>query len=247
MNHEHFIVDNDMCFAINPITRTIASYLNIDKKIMQYDHNSERFTFVIPRYIEGHDMSVSDMIQIHYSNIQQNRKLKNEDIYEVNDVTVDDNTLTFSWLISRNATMYAGPLNFLVRFACLNENSEIIYDWHTNIFEGLTVSSSMNNNSVISEEYSDILDLLSSKVDKVYETDISVTEINGGHKITISDAFNPIREFNVMDGIDGIDGDINFATFKLSPETGHVEVYYTKENMNLTFNINEYGHMEVVI
>ena len=57
MPHTHPVVDSDLHFAINPLTREITN--NSKKvKLMQYDHASEIFTFEIPRYVDGHDIIV---------------------------------------------------------------------------------------------------------------------------------------------------------------------------------------------
>ena len=52
MGHTHSVVDNDLHFSIDTITREI---LNWSKKVklMQGDHASEVFTFKILRYVDG--------------------------------------------------------------------------------------------------------------------------------------------------------------------------------------------------
>ena len=57
MPHTHPVVDSNLHFVINPLTREITN--NSKKvKLMQYDHASEIFTFEIPRYVDGHDIIV---------------------------------------------------------------------------------------------------------------------------------------------------------------------------------------------
>ena len=100
---------------------------------MQFDHNSEVFTFELPRYIEGHDMMQCNRVEVHYLNIDSMTKQENEGIYLVDDLTVnadDDTKITCSWLISQNATQLVGSLNFLLRFICLTEDV-IDYVWNT--------------------------------------------------------------------------------------------------------------------
>lgn len=58
IEHKHAVPDSDTYFMINPYTREIEN-TNYNKTVlMRGDHNSERFTFEIPRYVDGHDMSL---------------------------------------------------------------------------------------------------------------------------------------------------------------------------------------------
>ena len=166
--HLHSMRDSDKHFVINPITREITNP-NADKnKIMQYDHNSEIFTFEIPNTIEGHDMSKCDKVEIHYINISGKANYQVKDLFPCKAAAksdsdlvfeVEDDTLVFAWKISGNATKYSGTLNFLVRFACLNEESEeYLYLWHTNIFKGISISDGMSNSEAVLERYSDVLE-----------------------------------------------------------------------------------------
>lgn len=160
MPHSHQIYDSDKHFVIDPITRNITN--NSSKlTITQYDHNSERFTFEIPRIIEGHDMSLSDSVRVHFINIGSIKTNTNSGVYEVDDMSVsldDPDTITFSWLISGAATKYNGSLNFAIRFYCLSDESEIEYSWGTNIYLGIKVSNSLDNSETIIEDYVDVLE-----------------------------------------------------------------------------------------
>ena len=160
MPHSHQIYDSDKHFVIDPITRNITN--NSSKiTIMQYDHNSERFTFEIPRVIEGHDMSLSDVVRVHFINIGSITTNTNYGIYEVDDVDVssdDPDTITFSWLISGASTKYNGSLNFAIRFYCLSDESVIEYSWGTNIYSGINVANSIDNSETIAEDYVDVLE-----------------------------------------------------------------------------------------
>ena len=160
MPHSHQIYDSDKHFVIDPITRNITN--NSSKiTIMQYDHNSERFTFEIPRIIEGHDMSLSDVVRVHFINIGSIKTNTNPGVYEVDDVEVSSDNpdiITFSWLISGASTKYNGSLNFAIRFYCLSDESVIEYSWGTNIYSGINVANSIDNSETIAEDYVDVLE-----------------------------------------------------------------------------------------
>lgn len=157
MSHYHPVVDSDTNFVVNAATRkmTTTSATNL----VQYDHNSQRITFELPRYIDGHDMSVCNVVQVHYQNISSNKRNQSSGIYDVDDLavsTADDEVVTCSWLVSQNATQYAGALNFVVRFACLTGEA-VDYAWNTGVYSGLVVSAGMNNTDIVIQDYPDIL------------------------------------------------------------------------------------------
>lgn len=163
MSHDHPIVDDDKRFIINPETRDISNNGN-KIVLMQYDHNSEVFTFEIPRIIEGHDMTLCNKIKIHFINIDKKTKMESKGIYPINDVKNENDILTFSWCISGKATKYFGSLNFLIQFGCLEDDNTYSYLWHTNLFKSINVLSGCNNSEEVMEEYSDILEIWRSQV-----------------------------------------------------------------------------------
>ena len=157
MAHTHSVIDDDLRFIIDPSTREIGNGSQ-KVKLMQYDHNSEQFTFEIPRFVEGHDMSLCNSIRVNYININKSNREQHPGVYEVSDIKVEEDNIIFSWLVSRNATQYVGPLNFLIKFMCFDENNYITYEWHTDIFKSASVSTGMNNEESIEEVYPDILE-----------------------------------------------------------------------------------------
>lgn len=164
------IYDCDLHFVINPATRVITNESG-KGRLIQYDHNSERFTFDIPRFVEEHDMSMCDKIEIHYINVSGSKNEQSADVYLVDDIQVNaisDNVASFSWLISANATKYAGTLNFLVRFVCL-DGEKIEYAWNTGIFSGITVANGMNNGETLIAEYSDVLEVWKREIFAEFE------------------------------------------------------------------------------
>lgn len=160
MGHIHNLVDSDSRFIIDPVTRGITT--NSKKlKLMKGDHNFEKYTFEIPRYIDGHDMSLCNDIKINYENISSaNRADISTGPYQVVDAAVDpaaDDRVVFTWLLSGNTTKYAGTLQFSVRFRCL-EGGIVDYSWSTDVFKGVTVVDAVNNSGdAVVETYTDIL------------------------------------------------------------------------------------------
>ena len=160
MGHIHSIYDTDYNFTIDPVTRMITNQASRKTTLMQNDHQSERFTFSMPRKVEGHDMRDVSKVEIHYINVSSYATEQMSDIYEVDDLDVspdDDETIIFSWLISGNATKYAGSLSFLIRFVCLT-GDVIDYAWHTAIFKGIQIAQGMNNSAAVVELWADAVE-----------------------------------------------------------------------------------------
>lgn len=165
MAHLHSVYDGDTHFKIDAFTRAITN--TTDKShVVQFDHNSERFTFELPRYIDGHDMSLCNDVAVHYINIGTGGA-QNKDVYPVDDFAIspDDETVVIcSWLISANATQLAGSLNFLIRFACVADDGTIEYAWHTDIHTGIAVKDGMNNGEAVVAEYADVLEAWKAEI-----------------------------------------------------------------------------------
>lgn len=146
MGHKHSLYDTDPHFKINPVTRQID---NTSGKIvlMQRDHNSERFTFEIPRHIDGHDMSVCNEVEVHFINMDNSTKEKNSDKRTLTDLQLapdDESVVICSWQIDEDATAYAGSLAFMLRFACMaDDGATTDYAWHTAAYDAITVQKNL--------------------------------------------------------------------------------------------------------
>lgn len=163
MSHIHNIIDDDRHFVIDPITRQIT---NTSSKLVisQYDHDSERFTFEIPRYIEEHDMAECDRIEVHFTNITRTKKEQNDDTYIVEDVQSDRNAVFFSWLVSRNATQLVGSLKFSVTFLCFDDDGNEVYNWGTDIFDSIQVIARLDNTESVVESNPDLIESMKKEI-----------------------------------------------------------------------------------
>lgn len=159
MAHEHEIFDSDAHFVINSTTKNITT-TSTKLTLMQYDHNSEVYTFELPRYIDGHDMTLCNKVRIHFCNISSNKINRVEKVYPVEDFRLSedsDDICIFTWKVSRNCTMYSGSLSFCIRFYCISDDSTVDYAWGTDIFSGIKVGISYDYSDAATEEYDDIL------------------------------------------------------------------------------------------
>lgn len=156
----HRVYDTDKHFKVDKNTRTLSTDNSQKNILVQYDHNSERFTFELPRFIDGHDMSTCNVVQVHYINIDAQTSDASSDLYEVDDLQISpdsEDVVIFSWLIHRNATKYVGSLKFVLRLACV-EDDEICYDWHTTVCQLIFVSDGLNNAPAVVEENLEVLE-----------------------------------------------------------------------------------------
>lgn len=161
MSHGDNIIDRDPYFEIDIATRNIVNKSSVKTLVVHNDHNSERFTFSIPRYIEGHDMLECDSITVHYTNTDASTKEKIPGIYDILDFTEDSTTpdnIIGTWLLSQNATSRVGTLEFSIHFECHGENGEIEYSWNTGISKSISVIESLDNTETIYTENVDLLE-----------------------------------------------------------------------------------------
>lgn len=148
------ITDGDPHFVIDTVSRKIINNSGKDT-LVQYDHNSERLTFELPRYIEGHDMSNCNKVAISYLDVTA------VGLYEVDDLAVkeaDTETVAFTWLISSNVTQIVGKIAFAIEFECVQEGGEITYKWHTGVNEDIRVISTITNDATVAQENVDVLE-----------------------------------------------------------------------------------------
>ncbi len=182
MEHFTMITDADPYFEIDVNTRAIINKSSTKTAVMQYDHNSERFTFSLPRFIENHDMTECDVIAVHYLNVSLTTKETISGIYEIKDITIDptdESKVICTWLLSRNVTNQAGALSFILRFQCNDADGNITYSWSTDTFKGIAVTAGINNTDEIYTEYADVLNQWKLEIDN----DIKIINGDGQYSI----------------------------------------------------------------
>lgn len=229
MSHSKGIYDTDLHFVIDPVTRTIRNESG-KVTIIQYDHNSERFTFEIPRYIDGHDMSECNRVEVHYNNIATGQT--NRGLYEVTDLQVspeDSRYVICSWLISQNATRLVGRLAFVVRFACVTldeeEGGEDDYAWNTSPYGDIKIVSGIYNTEEVVYEYADVLmqwkqDLIDAGIIETIEQTKTSTDDNGVNELTVRMTDGKKYLFEVRNGSRGSIGPQGYSAYEIAAQHG---------------------------
>ena len=166
IEHKHVVPDSDTYFMINPYTREIEN-TNYNKTVlMRGDHNSERFTFEIPRYVDGHDMSLCNRVIVHFDNVGDSIENIYSDVAYMDDLRINpDNpdTVISSWLIRREATQIVGILSFSLQYQCV-EGEEITYEWNTDSYDEIEIRKSKSNGEAAIIKYTNVLEEWRAKI-----------------------------------------------------------------------------------
>jgi hypothetical protein len=150
---KHEVKDADVHFVVDADSRKIIKQTSTKVNLMQYDHNSEEFTFDVPLEIENHDMSECDLIQVHYENTSAGTSVSTRKTYRgVRDIdpstlVVDEEKkiVSFGWLVPDTATTFAGTLKFQLKFICYdNEDGSVPgYKWHTDVNDDIGIKAGL--------------------------------------------------------------------------------------------------------
>ena len=148
MPHEHPIIDDDARFQVNVDTKALIDSEPSKRTIVQYDHNSERYTFEIPRYIEGHDMSLCNVVEFHFTNIDKATREECNGFLPLTDLHVsaeNENKVICSCTIDKICTQHVGPLHFSIRYACEKFDGTVEYEYNTRKYTRISIADGMGN------------------------------------------------------------------------------------------------------
>lgn len=148
--------DNTVFCEIDAETRKITVPETYKILGVESDEDSERVYFRAPRIV-GDKIDLATLgLRINYQNANSQK-----DSYPVDDLTVENEFITFSWLLSRKAVAYKGAVKFIVCAVRIGDNAEISNEWNTTlasaeVLEGLEVDLS----GIPDEEGKDLLEAL---------------------------------------------------------------------------------------
>ena len=149
------LLASDLCTDILLIdfdSRVIKIPNNVSTIGVESDDDVLRLHFSMPRYYHGTDMS-EFRIRINYLNA------KNEgDLYEVTDPTIDEESVSFDWVVGRHACAAKGNVVFNV---CLRKlegvDQEVVREFNTTVAI-LPVLRGLETDEAVYEETYDILE-----------------------------------------------------------------------------------------
>ncbi|MDM8237146.1 hypothetical protein [[Ruminococcus] torques] len=144
--HAHNLTDSDVRYKIDGHTKKVTNMRENRAYITQGDKKSVILTFEMPRYIEGHDMSLTDWVTVAWR--VGTGEVANKGVYAVSDLKIDpenEEIVIFSWTVDGDVTEIPGDLSFVIQFSCI-EGGEYEYIWKTSIITGLSISESLEVN-----------------------------------------------------------------------------------------------------
>lgn len=150
---------NGIC-TIDSRTRTIFVPPEIIVGAVQSDKNAERIKFSCPKIV-GDNLDLSKFsIRINFENVSSvDPDISIKDQYICEDASINEDNITFSWVIGKNAARYMGTIRFIVCAVKTDSDSNISIEWNTTVaqipvLEGIEVdqpSLDENNKDVINQ------------------------------------------------------------------------------------------------
>lgn len=146
-------IDTDKTLIIDKDLRTIIIPSSVKNLGVESDDDVLRLKFSMPRMYG--DVDLSDFsIYINYMNAKNTG-----DVYVVDDKTIADDTITFSWLVGRVALAYKGNVRFIVCMKKHDGDSNVIQEYNTTI-ASLPVLEGLETGETVIQQNPDIIEML---------------------------------------------------------------------------------------
>ena len=161
-------IDTDKTLIIDKDLRTIIIPSSVKNLGVESDDDVLRLKFSMPRMYG--DVDLSDFsIYINYMNAKNTG-----DVYVVDDKTIADDTITFSWLVGRVALAYKGNVRFIVCMKKHDDNSNVIREYNTTI-ASLPVLEGLETGETVIQQNPDIIEMLLTLSEPLVGTTQTVT------------------------------------------------------------------------
>jgi hypothetical protein len=127
---------------------------------VEADAGSETKRFQCPRYV-GNDLDIAgSFVRINYRNA--NGEI---DSYLVDDVTIDGDNVTFSWVLSPKVVMYKGSVKFVM--CVVGPDTKV--KWHTTLGAGRVLEGLEPDSAIVEEGTADVVAQLIAMVEAQVE------------------------------------------------------------------------------
>ena len=161
-------IDTDKTLIIDKDLRTIIIPSSVKNLGVESDDDVLRLKFSMPRMYG--DVDLSDFsIYINYMNAKNTG-----DVYVVDDKTIADDTITFSWLVGRVALAYKGNVRFIVCMKKHDDNSNVIQEYNTTI-ASLPVLEGLETGETVIQQNPDIIEMLLTSSEPLVGTTQTIT------------------------------------------------------------------------
>lgn len=165
LSDKSVIEDANNYLEINPITRQII--IPDDELIfgVQHDLDGERKHFKVARYV-GNSLDMSKAhIYINYRNANGDLGM-----YIVTDIAVEEEAVTFSWVLDDVVTAYKGEIQFVICAKWSKQDGTETNRWHTTLATGTSLEGlETDAEEVIKEQYASVLEQLLN----MFETNVA--------------------------------------------------------------------------
>ena len=161
-------IDTDKTLIIDKDLRTIIIPSSVKNLGVESDDDVLRLKFSMPRMYG--DVDLSDFsIYINYMNAKNTG-----DVYVVDDKTIADDTITFSWLVGRVALAYKGSVRFIVCMKKHDDDSNVIQEYNTTI-ASLPVLEGLETGETVIQQNPDIIEMLLTSSEPLVGTTQTIT------------------------------------------------------------------------
>ena len=161
-------IDTDKTLIIDKDLRTIIIPSSVKNLGVESDDDVLRLKFSMPRMYG--DVDLSDFsIYINYMNAKNTG-----DVYVVDDKTIADDTITFSWLVGRVALAYKGNVRFIVCMKKHDGDSNVIQEYNTTI-ASLPVLEGLETGETVIQQNPDIIEMLLTSLEPLVGTTRNIT------------------------------------------------------------------------
>ena len=139
--------------VINDDLRTMQIPASITLLGVESDDDVNRIEFQMPKMYGSVDLS-SFEARINYMNANGDG-----DLYIADDLAVDGENMTFSWLVGRNACAYKGKVSFIVCLKKFNSDSVVIQEFNTTVYN-LPVLEGLETTEAVVQQNPDIIEYI---------------------------------------------------------------------------------------
>lgn len=152
--------------VINDDLRTMQIPSSITLLGVESDDDVNRIEFQMPKMYGAVDLS-SFEARINYINANGDG-----DLYIADDLAVDGDNMTFSWLVGRNACAYKGKVSFIVCLKKFNSDSVVVQEFNTTVYS-LPVLEGLETTEAVVQQNPDIIEYILKRIEDADIPDLS--------------------------------------------------------------------------
>lgn len=151
---------------INDDLRTMQIPSSITLLGVESDDDVNVLQFQMPKEYNGFDLSTFQA-RINYMNANGVG-----DVYIADDLAVDGDDMTFSWLVGRTACAYVGNVQFIVCLKKFDENDNVVQEFNTTVYT-LPVLRGLETTEAVVQQNPDIIEHILKLIEQAGIIDFS--------------------------------------------------------------------------